>query len=65
MRQSKINLNLIKMKDGHGIRKAAETIHRMFHSAENNNCILRVVIFTTAGYHIRKWKSKTLRFLNI
>lgn len=42
------------MKDGHGIRKAAETIHRMFHSAENNNCILRAVIFTTAGCHIRQ-----------
>lgn len=41
------------MKYDHGIRKAAETIHLMFHSAENNNCILRVVIFTTAGYHIK------------
>jgi len=41
------------MKNGHGIRKAAETIHPMFHSAENNNCILTAVIFTTAGYHIR------------
>jgi len=42
------------MKDGHGIRQAAETIYRMFHGAENNNCILRIVIFTTAGYHTRQ-----------
>jgi hypothetical protein len=41
------------MRDDRGMRKAAETVHLIFHGVEYNSGILVVVIFSTAGYQIR------------